>query len=805
MYSPRAEDFAADDPALPGLPLAFNTVFAVIEPSATVGGVNAALRAAGARIVGGIPGRSGTAPGVLALRLETLSHTALAPVLASLRATPGLRVVTRDVVLRSDAVTRIGAVNWAWDREPNTDFGTWGLTAIRVPQLWNLNAQLAAASAQVSLGVLDEGFHLDHEDLAGRITADGTPRTATHGTQVSGIIAAGFNNGKGTDGVTPFARLVGRAIDFVGRDKQVTLGTATWGLADLVRNHPELVAVNVSVGYNWSAGAAPRDTRNDQEARALADAQGRAVRGALEAIGAETPLPVIVASAGNDSRLLPDQEARFSSPFANAALEQGVAAIIVVESDSARMASGTVDYVRSDFSNTGGHLSAPGSRITGPTSAPSAYGAASGTSFAAPLVTGVIGYLFGLEPLLPRPTLTTNQLRDLLQEAANRSPSRNGRVQLDAFASALRLDLLTNSDRVLRRLLDIDDGTPDGNRRIDPVTGTEVTTDAPLADNGRIDIADFRRWRDWLLQLEDVPGLALDGDASANLKRDVNGDGLVQSPQEEALFPRGDFNGDGRLSPTATAVVPGVLATLGPLTDLQVLQRRFTDADYDAAELDALIESGDVVLRTTSCAPGTTATMRAEVQRIGSRVFAHTFAPAESEYVMTVPLEAGAETEWRVRTQLTGIASGLRVADRVDTVRVRRGDDVPLVPACERIGGIWSGTFNATFTPFAGGGSRESPGTLEFRMNVNGNEITGGATLVSFFGPGAGQLQGTLVGTTISSFGFDAVNSASGCRGTFTGTAQVSAAAGTMTVSYSGADCNGTITNGQASLRRTGD
>jgi hypothetical protein len=150
-------------------------------------------------------------------------------------------------------------------------------------------------------------------------------------------------------------------------------------------------------------------------------------------------------------------------------------------------------------------------------------------------------------------------------------------------------------------MLDIDDGTPDGNQRVDysdppyfgdydPFDNKDPDEDGGMGD-GKIDMSDFRRWRDWFLQIEDDPGLKLDG-SLAHDKFDINNNGEVEEPEKEGIYPRGDFNGDGVLSDEAKAFVPGALG--GEFTDIEVLKALFDDPDYAPEELDTLVLSVDL-------------------------------------------------------------------------------------------------------------------------------------------------------------------------------------------------------------------
>ena len=246
----------------------------------------------------------------------------------------------------------------------------------------------------------------------------------------------------------------------------------------------------------------------------------------------------------------------------------------------------------------GGQISAPGQLILS-TAIANTHNLASGTSPAAAHVSGIVSYLYALEP-----GLTHLQVKQAL--GANLIDVVDGADQVDAWAAAMDVDRLTSSDRVLRLLLDIDDGTLDGNTRVEAessvdFTNEDVDQDGGIGD-GQIDMADFRRWRDWLLQVEDSGSLVLDG-SDSHPKKDVNGNGVVESAEEENTYPRGDFNGDGQLSRDAASQVPGAAAATGNAdkTDLEVLQALFDDEHYLPGDLDELIESADIEVAPFNC------------------------------------------------------------------------------------------------------------------------------------------------------------------------------------------------------------
>lgn len=80
----------------------------------------------------------------------------------------------------------------------------WHLEAIQALSAWQYRDKMST----IDLGVVDSGFDVNHEDLAGKIVFPGkyferTNRPDSHGTHVSGIICANADNGIGISGVCP--------------------------------------------------------------------------------------------------------------------------------------------------------------------------------------------------------------------------------------------------------------------------------------------------------------------------------------------------------------------------------------------------------------------------------------------------------------------------------------------------------------------------------------------------------------------------------------------------------------------------
>jgi len=673
----RPEDYRTDHPDFRGMPIAINTIMVLLEPAATIGAVNTLLRSVDAEIIGGVPGVAGQVPALVVLRVPTRTHVELTAVLTTLKASDLVRAAVQESALAVGAVTRptVDATNaaWRWNTLTVTPTqGNWGLKDMRVPQLWNLNQFVQRSGAPTVTGVFDTGFST-HNDLV--ITQNLTPtdptsaEDAAHGVHVAGTIGATFDNGFGIDGVNPFARLVVRG--------GATLANLLTGLADVLLSNSAagpLRAVNLSLGYNWSQSEI--NTVADLKSQAFATVQGLMVQAMLARVQFEKgALPVIVAAAGNDRSTYPQQQARYSSPFANAALVHGVRAIIVVEAIQPTDGGGAE---QASFSNDGGQLSAPGVLIMSTVPVPplSSYGRKSGTSMATPHVTGLVSYLYSLDPAFPQATLTANPMADILRATAR--PATNASPRVDAFAAAIELDKVRGGDRILRGLLDIDDGTIDGNTRMNLATNQPVTGDAASARDGVVDMRDFRRFRDALLQAEQPNGLSLNG-AADHPKKDLNGDGVVGTAEVENVYPRADFNGDGRLSRTATAPMAGVFGGTA-LTDLQVFQRLFVDPDYERDELPNLLSSTDIDFQPIAClALSDAVKVRATIRRNDEAPFRSFDLTRDAP--RKVRTEAAAAGTYTARLEARD-AAGEVVAFHEDTLSLLPGHDVRIDPEC---------------------------------------------------------------------------------------------------------------------------
>lgn len=692
--------YADGHPDLPGLLVSYDTALLGFRLDATVGQANDALLGVDAEVVGGLPGEPGDRAGLLAIRIPSSDHETMRAAVAQLRDHAAVLTVAPDVRLGPHRVFRTAGTlpSWKWDFVP--EGGNWGLEITRIPEVWNLYPAWAKDPHPAQIGVIDSGFATNHEDLV--VMDDLTAgRQHWHGTFVAGIIGAGVGNGRGIDGIDPMVDLV---VEGVGAtvtgttvaDVMTSVGELLLtSFADFRSARPDVRVINVSLGYNW--GNVPFDPSRSASAAALVATHGEMVVLAQRLWQSQIPalgLPLLVVSAGNDSNDgLGLIQAKWSSPFTYAGLELGAQNILVVESiDNAPLLPG--GGARSDFSNIGGHVSAPGGEIVSlffDAAHPAdraTYARDSGTSFSAPHVTGVLSLLSALAP-----DLDNGALRDLLiDHAVDVSGGASGRI--DAFASAMDIDRIRGDRRLLKMLLDVDDGTLDGNQRVDLATGQENTSDDADGDfgpgDGVIDMSDFRLFRDHLLQVEASASVALDGRGD-HPKKDLNGDGEVRPPGEENVRPRVDFNGDGRISRDLARYVPGAVGA--ELTDLGMLELLFEDPEYEASALSGLLDSGDVLIDGTTCL---------EVE--GARWLESSLAraegaepdetrvhePGEEVQLYTVPVVQGA---WHARIEVVD-GQGQVVSTAQQTFDVAPGSDHRWAPTCEPAEREWKKRIN---------------------------------------------------------------------------------------------------------------
>jgi subtilisin family serine protease len=236
----------------------------------------------------------------------------------------------------------------------------WGPPCIGAADAWDLEL----GSPEVIVAIVDTGIDLDHPDIVGNVDTsidhdfvsndDTAQDDHGHGTHVAGIVAAEINNSKGITGLQQITLMAVKALNQGG------LGFDSWladGIVYAVDNGARVI--NCSWG-NFFPSSTIRKAVNHAFNK-----------GAL-----------VVAAAGNSGISWPHYPAAYQKAL-------GVAAL--------RSCNRRANWSNWGWSNV--YLSAPGSGIFS-TWLDDAYASASGTSMAAPHVTGVAAAYFSYDPNL---------------------------------------------------------------------------------------------------------------------------------------------------------------------------------------------------------------------------------------------------------------------------------------------------------------------------------------------------------------------------------------------------------------------
>lgn len=243
---------------------------------------------------------------------------------------------------------------------------------ISAPGGWGLST----GSSDVVIAVLDSGVNMAHPDLQGRfvpgydfVNNDSDPTDDYgHGTPVAGIAAATGNNGRGVAGIDWSAKIMPLKV----------LGASGTGYSSVIAK-ALIFAADQGVGVvnmSFGSGAATNTLAN-----AVSYASARSV--------------ILVGSAGNESISQINYPAAYPEVISVSALQR----------DALTLAS---------FSSYGSGLDvcAPGA-MTYSTLMNGAYGYFSGTSAAAPFVSGLAALVRGVNP-----SLNSTQVREILTSTA---------------------------------------------------------------------------------------------------------------------------------------------------------------------------------------------------------------------------------------------------------------------------------------------------------------------------------------------------------------------------------------------------
>ena len=345
-------------------------------------------------------------------QLDAMPEVALAMPAFTSRVAPQ---ATPDDPFRSDNDADMGAVDTEptviWN-ENEPEGNNWWLEAIDARQAWDY----AEYYNPVKTGVLDAGFDTEHPELAGKISfpsskAERRNFPDDHGTHVAGIIAAESNNGVGLAGICSHADLI--CVDWMPDLLQFwsTELAIFFGFYDIVKAGAK--AINLSLGVSASC-------YNDKAGFIYDTLVPKAASLMMAALLDKGYDFLVVQAAGNGNYYGDPINVDQNGHFCGITEDNVYTGFYGVSDDDilnriVRVASaggynGNNEYYISSFSNAGEtiDIAAPGEDVYSSIYYYD-YSLMSGTSMAAPVVTGVASLVLSVNP-----SLTGAQVKEIL-------------------------------------------------------------------------------------------------------------------------------------------------------------------------------------------------------------------------------------------------------------------------------------------------------------------------------------------------------------------------------------------------------
>lgn len=339
------------------------------------------------------------------IRYTPMSYSSLTSKCEKLNGIDGIvyamPVTTSKTVLNStpdDPFDDLDLTSPEWD-ELNPQGSNWWLEAIQARQAWDYSDYFN----KIDIGIVDAGYDLDHPELDGKIVFPSSFHAnrnyqSYHGSHVAGIIGARHNNNTGIAGICDNSRLI--CVDWEPELLQFwnTELAIFFGFSELVKSGAKVINLSLGIsGSKYSDGNSFMDEYVVTAALSI-------MMSSLLSKGYDF---VAVQSAGNGDWFGDPMNANYNGHFSalhngNIITVNGVTAdeildrIIIVSSAEI---DGNGGYIQADYSNVGKTVSiaAPGSEIYS-CSTDGGYEYLSGTSMAAPVVTGVASLVWSVNP-----------------------------------------------------------------------------------------------------------------------------------------------------------------------------------------------------------------------------------------------------------------------------------------------------------------------------------------------------------------------------------------------------------------------
>ena len=287
------------------------------------------------------------------------------------------------------------------------DFSTrnsWYMEKINILKAW----EITKGSPDISVAIVDNGFNIKHPEFKGRVCGAYNvwrhsdkvdAHKVDHGTHVAGIALASMDNGAGSCGIAPQCAFI--PVQVADEKDRMTTTSILDGILYAIYQGADVV--NVSLGQCLNGLDEYSEAVQQELINNHFKEEERLWNKVMQI--AEKHHCVIVFAAGNDNVLAgidPQQRS------------QGCVVVSAVNKKNQPI-------LKADFSNYGDYstVSAPGVDIY--SSCGDGYALMSGTSMAAPIVTGIVALMKSVKR-----DLTIQEVRCILQTTGKSSPDKVG-------------------------------------------------------------------------------------------------------------------------------------------------------------------------------------------------------------------------------------------------------------------------------------------------------------------------------------------------------------------------------------------
>lgn len=301
--------------------------------------------------------------------------------------------------------------------------GNWWLTVTQTTSAW----EHADLFHKIRIGIVDSGFDVNHEDLQGKFSFpnnyfERANHPSSHGTHVAGIISANANNKIGVTGICNNAELV--CVDWEPEESKgqrwSTDERIFTGVIALIKSGAKVINMSLGASGNY-------EESKKWQWNVSMFLEGMLFSYTVAALLARGYDFLVVQSAGNGSKADEPCDSYYNGSFTcitkrnaftglTGISKQEVLNHVIVAGSSTYAHKGK-DFYQSSFSNYGDGVSifAPGSWVFSTDIEDNGkYSYKSGTSMAAPVVTGIAAMTWSVNP-----SLTGSQVKAILCDPAN--------------------------------------------------------------------------------------------------------------------------------------------------------------------------------------------------------------------------------------------------------------------------------------------------------------------------------------------------------------------------------------------------